>query len=95
MSRQENRHNRKRMISRGAIIYEMYATNMSEEEKQRYLLRQSRKHAKTRKPCSCFMGCGNARSHSWGRARLTHDEQLAELSEKEQLEEMINNKEAA
>lgn len=95
MSREENRHNRKRMISRGVIIYEIYATNMSGEEKQRYLLRQSRKHAKTRKPCSCGMGCGNTRSHSWGRARLTHDEQLAELSEKEQLQEMINNKEAA
>ena len=94
MSREENRHNRKRMISRGVIIYEIYATNMSEDEKQRYLLRQSRKHAKTRKPCSCGMGCGNPRNHTWGRESLTRVEKLAELSEREQLEEMINNEAA-
>lgn len=96
MSREENLHHRKRMKRRGRKISRITYGLRTDAQWPEYRERASRRFVKTRKPCSCSLGCGNPRNHTQGRASLTRDEQLAELSEREQMEEFNNqSKEAA
>lgn len=94
MSREENRHHRERMLSRGREVSRITYGLLKDGRWAEYREKEAHRFVKTRKPCSCSLGCGNPRNHTQGRASLTRDEQRAELSEREQMEE-FNNKEAA
>jgi len=81
--RAENREQRERMMARGARIAKLRWDDAD------YIQKESRRYAKTRKPCSCaWLECGNLRRIRSGKKRLTHNELLAALREQEQLNEM-------
>jgi len=93
MSREENRHQRDRMLQRGRQVHSFKLDkNRNEEDDLRWLDRVAHQFVKTKAACSCYM-CGNPRRHLKGEEKLTVAELQAAVTMREAIEDIFNVKE--